>query len=133
VGRLTPSMNGNQEIRFPRPAPRFEHRSLTTVACTHSTNTNSNPLSSNNTSSTPYIIPTPASIFSSTAPLPSAPTSPPPSTRAHPPPLPHLEHFLLRQGEFFMSFLENSSAPLSCEPGGSASNEACARRRCNLI
>jgi hypothetical protein len=152
VGRLTPSKDGKPRIHNTRPAhpdlnirtrtPNLEHPNLTTPTCkpnlntaptcaTSITNKNSNLHSSNSTSSIPYIIPTPTSI-SSLTPSTSASTSPPLSTPSPPLDLPHHEHFSPPAGGGFIAFQENSSAPLTCEPGGSASNETCARCRCNL-
>jgi hypothetical protein len=143
VGRLTPSKNGNHEFTtpdlHPPPSPRLEQPNLNSKTCKPNlntaptcavsiTNTNSNPHSSHSTSSIPYIIPTPTSISSST---PS--TSAPPSTPAPPLNLPHHEHFSPSTGGVLIAFQENSIAPLTCEPGGSASDETCARCRCNLI
>jgi hypothetical protein len=44
----------------------------------------------------------------------------------------NLNIFLLRQGEFLWHSQRVSSAPLTCEPCGSASNESCTRCRCSL-
>jgi hypothetical protein len=45
----------------------------------------------------------------------------------------HIEHFSPLTGGVFTAFHENSSAPLTCEPDGSGSNETRAHCRCNLI
>jgi hypothetical protein len=65
----------------------------------YTTNTNSNPHSSNITNSTSYIILTQTTISSSTPSTSVPAASPPPSTPALPLNLTHYQTFLLRQGE----------------------------------
>jgi hypothetical protein len=93
----------------PTCTPRLENPNLTPPQLTHTPSPTLTATYSNNTSSTPYIIPTPPSISSSTPSPTSSPTSPPPSNPAPLINLPDFEHFLLRRVDI-LAFLENSSA-----------------------